>query len=170
MSLYDTASVLMTAPVEILKITANTVGGVMSQITTAVVPKAPPPTPVIMEPLPLWQLASSGGYYVRLAGVLGASAVALGAYGAHSTFPKDDKIELKEVFERANKYHFIHSLAMLGVPLCRWPKTSGTFFMLGIAMFSGTCYYLALTGDRSFNKVTPIGGICFILGWLALAL
>lgn len=40
-----------------------------------------------------------------------------------ATFPKDDKIELKEVFERANKYHFIHSLAMLGVPFCRWPKT-----------------------------------------------
>lgn len=46
-----------------------------------------------------------------------------------ATFPKinkDDKIELKEVFERANKYHFIHSLAMLGVPLCRWPRTVST--------------------------------------------
>ncbi|XP_054271223.1 transmembrane protein 256 homolog isoform X2 [Macrosteles quadrilineatus] len=156
--------------VKVAKRKTQTVGGVVSQVATAVTPKAPPPTKIVMEPLPLWQLASSGGYYVRLAGVLGASAVALGAYGAHSTFPKDDKIELKEVFERANKYHFIHSLAMLGVPFCRWPKTSGTFFMLGIAMFSGTCYYLALTGDRSFNKITPVGGICFILGWLSLAL
>uniref|UniRef100_A0A1B6LU26 DUF423 domain-containing protein n=1 Tax=Graphocephala atropunctata TaxID=36148 RepID=A0A1B6LU26_9HEMI len=149
---------------------AQAVGGVAKSLSAFVVPKTPPPTMVVMDPLPLWQLASSGGYYIRLAGLLGASAVALGAYGAHSTFPKDDKIELKEVFERANKYHFIHSLAMLGVPLCRWTKTSGTFFMLGIAMFSGTCYYLALTGDRSFNKITPIGGICFILGWLAMAL
>ncbi|XP_046667866.1 transmembrane protein 256 homolog isoform X1 [Homalodisca vitripennis] len=148
----------------------HALGNTLGNLTALIVPKPQPPTTVVMEPLPLWQLASSGGYYVKLAGILGASAVALGAYGAHSTFPKDDKIELKEVFERANKYHFIHSLAMLGVPLCRYPKTSGTFFMLGIAMFSGTCYYLALTGDRSFNKITPIGGICFILGWLALAL
>uniref|UniRef100_A0A1B6F9X0 DUF423 domain-containing protein n=1 Tax=Cuerna arida TaxID=1464854 RepID=A0A1B6F9X0_9HEMI len=153
-----------------LKDKAHTVGNTLTSLTGLIVPKSQPPPIVVMEPLPLWQLASSGGYYVRLAGILGASAVALGAYGAHSTFPKDDKIELKEVFERANKYHFIHSLAMLGVPLCRCPKTSGTFFMLGIAMFSGTCYYLALTGDRSFNKITPVGGICFILGWLALAL
>jgi len=161
---------IMSGTTELLKYTTQSVGTVLSTISTAIVPKAPAPTTIVMEPLPLWQLARSGGYYVKVAGVLGASAVALGAYGAHSTFPKDDKIELKEVFERANKYHFLHSLAMLGVPLCRWPKTSGTFFLLGIVMFSGTCYYLALTGDRSFNKVTPLGGICFILGWLALAM
>lgn len=62
----------------------ETVGAVINTISSGVVPKqATPPTKVVMEPLPLWQLANAGGYYFRLAGVLGASAVALGAYGAH---------------------------------------------------------------------------------------
>lgn len=175
MSVADNANTIfetaLTNTAVVSKYLLNTFGGALTTIKTAVIPSPlPPPKPVIMEPLPLWKLAGSAEYYVRIAGLMGASAVALGAYGAHSAFQKDDKIELKEVFDRANKYHFIHSLALLGVPLCRWPKTSGTFFILGIVMFSGTCYYLALTGDRSFSKLTPVGGICFIIGWLAMML
>lgn len=56
----------------------------MTAIKTAVVPPPPAlPKPIVMEPLPLWKLAGSAEYYVRIAGLMGASAVALGAYGAH---------------------------------------------------------------------------------------
>lgn len=82
-----------------------------------------------------------GHPFVKLAGLSGAAAVILGAYGAHGTtlfaflacsfthflvfvgFAKKEGIsdEFKQVFETANKYHFLHSIAMLGVPLTRKP-------------------------------------------------
>lgn len=63
---------------------AQTAASAITAISSSVVPKPPSaPATVVMEPLPLWQLASSAGYYVKLAGIMGASAVALGAYGAH---------------------------------------------------------------------------------------
>lgn len=77
---------------------------------------------VITEKTPLWKLAAETGPYVRIAAVMGASAVILGAYGAHRTYPKDKEQELRVVFETANRYHFFHSLAILGLPLCRNPK------------------------------------------------
>jgi len=58
---------------------------------------------------------------LRIAGLSGASAVILGAYGAHGLSKKDVDAEFKQVFETANKYHFLHSLALMGVPLCRKP-------------------------------------------------
>lgn len=70
---------------------------------------------------PLHQLARGAGPYVRLAGLMGASAVVLGAYGAHKTYPEESKAELKRIYETANKFHFIHSLALMGAPLCRRP-------------------------------------------------
>uniref|UniRef100_A0A1B6D1E7 DUF423 domain-containing protein n=1 Tax=Clastoptera arizonana TaxID=38151 RepID=A0A1B6D1E7_9HEMI len=155
----------------LLTATAKGFGSLVFKPIEHLVTKEPPPPPsIIMPQTPLWKLACDSGYFVKLAGIMGAAAVALGAYGAHGHLPHDDKIDLKDVFDRANKYHFIHSLALLGVPLCRYPKISGTFFVLGMFMFSGSCYYLALTGDRSYNRITPVGGICFIIGWLAMAL
>lgn len=77
---------------------------------------------VITDKVPLWKLANESGPYVRIAALLGASAVALGAYGAHRTYPKDREVELKAIFDTANRYHFFHSLALMTVPLCRNPK------------------------------------------------
>lgn len=53
---------------------------------------------------------------------MGATGVVLGAYGAHRTYPKDKEQELKAIFETANRYHFFHTLALLGVPMCKNPK------------------------------------------------
>lgn len=76
---------------------------------------------MITEKTPLWKLASENGPFIRIAGIMGASAVILGAYGAHRTYPKDRVQELKPIFETANRFHFFHSLALLGVPMCRNP-------------------------------------------------
>uniref|UniRef100_A0A0A9Z1P3 UPF0451 protein C17orf61 n=2 Tax=Lygus hesperus TaxID=30085 RepID=A0A0A9Z1P3_LYGHE len=131
-----------------------------------------PQTQIIkMAPEPLWKLASSSGYFVRAAGVSGALAVILGAYGAHTILPDKEKDEVaKRTFQTANTYHSMHSLALLGVPLCRYPAISGSLFTLGLFMFCGTCYYSSITGDNRLRKLTPIGGTCFILGWLAMIL
>ncbi|XP_067014579.1 transmembrane protein 256 homolog isoform X2 [Anabrus simplex] len=119
---------------------------------------------------PIWKHAYGGSSFVRLAGVFGASAVALGAYGAHNIFPKEGNEELKRVFETANRYHFLHTVALLGVPLCRWPRTAGSLLVLGMVLFSGTCYYYALTGSKQLSRFTPVGGTLLIFGWLAMVL
>lgn len=80
-----------------------------------------PPTTIMIR-APLWQLAQEAGPFVRLAGLSGAAAVILGAMGAHRTFPETEaKDDLKKIFETANRFHFLHTLALVTVPLCRRP-------------------------------------------------
>lgn len=131
-------------------------------------------TTIISERVPLYKLAQEGGPFVRIAGLMGATAVALGAYGAHRSYPKDlpkeKQTELQRIFETGNRYHFINSLALLCVPLCRCPKISGSLLIMGITLFSGTCYYHAITGQNKFGQLAPVGGTCLILGWLAMVM
>ena len=75
-----------------------------------------------------------------------------------------------QVFDTANRYHMLHSLALLGAPLCRRPGLVAALLASGILVFSGTCYYYALTGDKSVRRFTPYGGMMLIAGWLAMAL
>lgn len=125
-----------------------------------------------MANLPLWKLAGSNIYWLKLAGLSGAVAVALGAWGSHRSFPPDDenKRDLKAVFEAANKYHFYHTIALLAVPLSRRPVISGSLFLAGTILFSGTLYYNSLSGDKSLNRLAPIGGMTLIVAWLSLIL
>ncbi|CAB3237520.1 unnamed protein product [Arctia plantaginis] len=128
------------------------------------------PPPIIIK-MPLWELAQEAGPFVRLAGLSGAAAVVLGAMGAHRTFPEPEtKEDLRKIFDTANRFHFLHTLALVTVPLCRRPAIAGAFFVTGMGLFCGTCYYHAFTGDRSLRRLTPIGGSCLILGWLAMVL
>ncbi|XP_048006258.1 transmembrane protein 256 homolog [Leguminivora glycinivorella] len=127
-----------------------------------------PPVTIIVK-MPLWELAQEAGPFVRFAGLSGASAVVLGAMGAHRTFPETDtKEDLRKIFDTANRFHFLHTLALMTVPLCKRPFIAGAFFMAGMGLFCGTCYYHAFTGDRSLRRLTPIGGSCLILGWIAM--
>ncbi|XP_068960126.1 transmembrane protein 256 isoform X1 [Petaurus breviceps papuanus] len=76
----------------------------------------------------------------------------------------------KELFEKTNKHHFFHSLALLCVPLCSKPVWAGTLLTSGISLFCGSFYYQTLTGDTMAMPIAPVGGSLLILGWLALAL
>ncbi|XP_078051603.1 transmembrane protein 256 homolog isoform X2 [Augochlora pura] len=118
----------------------------------------------------LWQLAAEAGPYVQLAALSGAAAVGLGAYGAHRNYPGESKINQEKTFETANRYHFIHTLAMLSLPLTRRPLVGAVFFTSGIILFSGTCYYYAFTGNHDYRRYTPIGGVCLIIGWLSMCI
>ncbi|XP_059831027.1 transmembrane protein 256 [Hypanus sabinus] len=106
----------------------------------------------------------------RLAGLSGSLAVGLGAYGAHGFRRSDRDDYLKELFETANKYHFLHSLALLGVPHCRKPLLAGTLLTSGMVMFCGSLYFQAITGDPLLTKAAPYGGTLLIVGWAAMAL
>ncbi|XP_061565977.1 transmembrane protein 256 [Cololabis saira] len=106
----------------------------------------------------------------RLAALSGASAVAAGAYGAHGFKDKDPDDYQRVLYETANKYHFYHSLALLGAAHSGKPVVAGTLLIAGMGMFCGALYHQALTGDPGLRKVAPMGGMAMIAGWLAMIL
>lgn len=108
--------------------------------------------------------------FVRLAGLSGALAVGFGAYGAHVFRPGNAEERLKITYETGNRYHFLHTMALLGVPLTRRPMLVGSLMSVGMVLFSGSCYYHALTGDTRIRRVTPYGGILLIVAWLTMIL
>lgn len=105
----------------------------------------------------------------RIAGIVGALGVALGAFGAHGLRNVVTDPHLLDVWETAARYHLVHALALLAVAgHPRQPKLAGALFVVGITIFSGTLYLMTLTGMRWLGAITPIGGVCLIVGWLAL--
>jgi len=108
---------------------------------------------------------------MRTWGVIGALGlllgVALGAFGAHGLrrFVPPDRLN---AFEVGVRYQLIHSLALLIVALLaeRVPTVgyAGLFYTFGIVLFSFSLYGLTLTGVRWLAVVTPLGGLCFLLG------
>jgi uncharacterized membrane protein YgdD (TMEM256/DUF423 family) len=112
--------------------------------------------------------------FLGLGSALALLAVALGAFGAHGLRGRIAP-EMLEVFETGVRYHMYHALALLAVAWAcgRWPAaaptTAGWLFVIGIAVFSGSLYLLALTGLRWLGAITPLGGLAFLLGWAALA-
>ncbi len=112
--------------------------------------------------------------FLMIGALSGAIGVAAGAFGAHAL---RDTVEprLLEVFETAARYQMYHALALVAVGLVasRWPTnllaTAGWLFVVGTLFFSGSLYAMTFTGIRALGAVTPVGGVCFIAGWLCLA-
>jgi uncharacterized membrane protein YgdD (TMEM256/DUF423 family) len=102
-------------------------------------------------------------------------AVALGAFAAHGLRGKLPS-DLFDVFEVGARYHMYHALALVAAAWAatRWPgratTAAGWLFVAGTVLFSGSLYALALTGLRPLGAITPLGGVCFLAGWLALVL
>ena len=107
------------------------------------------------------------------AAALGASAVALGAFGAHALQGRLDEAALR-VWHTAVEYQFWHALALLGVcalaPAHEWRawRAAGIAFVAGTLIFSGSLYALALGAPRWFGMITPFGGLALIGGWVLL--
>ena len=106
----------------------------------------------------------------RLAAVVGALAVALGAFGAHGLKGALEQNHTAAAWDKAVFYHFIHAV-MLFVLAGRTPFRALPWFsfLVGIVLFSGSLYLLALTNVRWLGAITPFGGISFIVGWVCLA-
>lgn len=109
--------------------------------------------------------------WIRVAGLVGAVGVALGAFGAHG-LKNHVSPELLEVYRTGVLYHLIHSVALLGVvvagPRLKLGMVTRWAFLVGVLIFSGTLYTLAVTGLRWLGAITPLGGLAFIVGWAAL--
>lgn len=107
--------------------------------------------------------------------VMAFLAVAAGAFGAHALRARLGAPALA-TWETGARYHMYHALALLAVALAagRAPgggwALAGWLFTAGIVVFSGSLYLLAFTGIRWLGAITPLGGLCFLAGWIALAL
>ena len=109
--------------------------------------------------------------WIRIAAALGFSGVVLGAFGAHAL---KDRLapDLLAVWQTGVLYHLIHALALLALALYAratappGPMTGPAMgFVLGIFLFSGSLYALALTGIRPLGAITPFGGLAFLFAW-----
>lgn len=104
------------------------------------------------------------------ASFLAALAVGLGAFGAHAL---EESLSPKrlETWNTAVTYHMWHALALIGLALVSKVFEVDLTWSLnligaGIFVFSGSLYLLCLTDTSWLGAITPIGGICFILGWV----
>jgi len=108
-------------------------------------------------------------YILALAGSLAFMGVGLGAIGSH-LLKSSVSPELLIVYEIGNRYQIIHALAIFISALLynfspkKEFKISSYLFMLGIIIFSGSLYALAITGIKKFGMITPIGGVFFLTG------
>jgi uncharacterized membrane protein YgdD (TMEM256/DUF423 family) len=100
-------------------------------------------------------------------------SVVLGAFAAHGLKSKLSET-LLNTFQTGVQYQMYHSLAVILLVILyrQMPQSlllySSGFMLAGIILFSGSLYMLALTQNKWFGPVTPLGGICFIVGWALL--
>jgi uncharacterized membrane protein YgdD (TMEM256/DUF423 family) len=116
--------------------------------------------------------------FVTLGALSGCLAVAAGAFGAHALRDRLSA-DMLSVFQTGASYQMYHALALVavGVLLGRfsiegspWLTASGWLFVVGTLLFSGSLYSLSLSGITWLGAITPLGGVAFLLGWLALAI
>ena len=118
----------------------------------------------------------SAKLFLLLGALNGASAVLLGAFGAHG-LKKTLSLEMLQVYQTGVQYHFYHALGLLvlGVlavhlgesVLLKW---SGWAMFAGVVLFSGSLYVLSVSGIRVLGAITPFGGLLFVAAWILLAM
>ncbi|MEP6765798.1 MAG: DUF423 domain-containing protein [Gemmatimonadaceae bacterium] len=112
--------------------------------------------------------------FVIIGALSAAMGVGAGAFGAHALRAKLEP-RMLEVFETGARYQMYHAIALIVVAWAssRWPgsltNAAGWLFVAGTVFFSGSLYLMALTDVRALGAITPVGGVCFIAGWVCLA-
>ncbi len=119
-------------------------------------------------------MGTAARLWLVIAGLGGATAIGMGAYGAHGF---DDAPEyLRDSFNIGVQYQMWHALALIGVAwMCdrsdqRIAMLAGIAITFGAVLFCGTLYAFGLTGDLPMRGLAPVGGYSLIAGWLLLAL
>jgi len=116
--------------------------------------------------------------FIILSGLLGFTAVALGAFGAHGLRSRleslPEGVKRLEWWNTAAHYHLIHALALA---LAAWlvhrgagtaGVVAGWSFVAGVALFSGSLYLMTITGQTKLGAITPLGGLLLLVGWGAV--
>ncbi|RMF37912.1 MAG: DUF423 domain-containing protein [Planctomycetota bacterium] len=126
-----------------------------------------------------------GRWILVVAGVLGAIGVGIGAFAAHGLekMLAGQGLQPEEIAERvaqcevAVRYHMLHVLALMSLGVWvgqpgfigqKSPQVAAVLFLAGIALFSGGLYSMVFWGRMGHWAIVPSGGMCFILGWLAI--
>lgn len=107
----------------------------------------------------------------RTAAALCFLAVALGAFGAHALKETLQANAMTDVWNKAVLYHFVHAIALLvlaAIPSAQ--RIAAALFIAGIVLFSGSLYLLACSNIKWLGAITPLGGLCFLAGWISLAI
>jgi uncharacterized membrane protein YgdD (TMEM256/DUF423 family) len=116
--------------------------------------------------------------FITLGALSGFLAVAAGAFGAHALRDRLTAAML-DVFQTGVTYQMYHALALVGVGILLarfsidgsvWLTAAGWLFVGGSVLFSGSLYALSLSGATWLGAITPLGGIAFLVGWLAVAI
>lgn len=115
-----------------------------------------------------------GKTLLSLASLSGLLAVILGAFGAHGLEGKLDE-RMLNAYHTAVQYQFYHTLALFLVSLLllkyhrsRVLAVAGSAFLVGIVLFCGSLYLMALGGPKWIGPITPLGGVSFMVGWVSL--
>jgi uncharacterized membrane protein YgdD (TMEM256/DUF423 family) len=136
------------------------------------------------EVLRMTEPAKAFRFPLLAAGILGLTGVALGAMGAHALKAPLAERGMAVAWETAARYHLFHAVAALGAAAwmrpsaagsrqgmqLRWLRWATVSWCVGVGLFSGSLYWLALGGPRWLGPVTPLGGVALMLGWLAVAI
>jgi uncharacterized membrane protein YgdD (TMEM256/DUF423 family) len=106
---------------------------------------------------------------VRVAALMGFLGVALGAFGAHGLKDILDRNATLATWQTAVFYHLIHAV-MLFILARQRPVPTGPWlsFFVGVLIFSGSLYLLAVTNIKWLGAITPLGGISLLAGWVWL--
>jgi uncharacterized membrane protein YgdD (TMEM256/DUF423 family) len=111
--------------------------------------------------------------YRLLGSILAFSAVLFGAFGAHALKEILSAHDSIQTWETAVRYQMWHALALILLSMISLKqsilKTTGLCFVVGTLLFSGSLYGLALDGPKWLGPVTPLGGLCLMIGWFLLA-
>ncbi|NEV61541.1 DUF423 domain-containing protein [Thiorhodococcus minor] len=114
--------------------------------------------------------------WLLIGALCGFLSVALGAFGAHGLKDRIDP-QLLANWDTAASYLGLHAVAilisglvLLSAPEARWVRGAAAAFLVGVTLFSGSLFVMALTGVRALGMITPIGGVSLLLGWVLLAL
>lgn len=113
--------------------------------------------------------------FIGIGSLLAFLGVALGAFGAHGLKERIPADRL-EVYQTGVHYHLVHALGLILIGLAadrladkKRVAAAGWLILIGVGLFSGSLYILAVSGIRWLGAITPLGGVAFLAGWLCLA-
>jgi len=111
--------------------------------------------------------------------IIAMLAVVVGAFGAHVLKARFEGTNYGETWETAVKYQMYHALGLIVIGILQFDSllgaqtifsTASLLMLIGIILFSGSLYVLALTGIKKLGAITPLGGLFFIAAWICVAI
>lgn len=109
----------------------------------------------------------------RVSAIAGFLGVALGAFGAHGLKDLLARNDTTAIWHTAVLYHLVHAVVLLVLargPAGEFRRGPWLALLIGLLIFSGSLYVLAVTGVRWLGAITPFGGVAFLIGWAWLAI